>query len=1168
MRLTHLMLGRYGHLIDVDLVFPADPGLHVVLGANEAGKSTALVAIGDCLFGFPHRTPFAFLHAARDLRIGAVLRARDGRQGTFFRRKGRKDDLFDERDQPLAETDIAAFLGGATRERFDRVFGLNGLELRRGGDAILKGEGEVGEAIVQAHTGLHGFRALVDRLNNDAGRLFGDRKGHREFHLAVARFTDAKQRLGERGVQPGDYNQKKDERDRLDAARATNGGRRGELHAELSRLHRIRRASPARLALVRACAARADLGTIPKLPADAAARFRDATARRQQAQHDLRREQDREADLQTVLRDLPPDPPVLAEAEAIDVLAEHRQRIAGAERDRETQRVIANQRAAAVASVGRRLGLAEGADTLAARVPSALDRDKVSRALARHERLAGQWSKAQDDLAGVRVRLSNVQAAMAALPEPVPSRDLRAAIDAVRSEGRLHADRTEADTAHQTAQAECERALAALPLWNRDAASLAAVPVPLDALVQSHADELKARADALRRVEARVAAIDEALIELAAEAQADGAIGEPPTIAAIQAARTRRDRAWHLIRRHHLAGGPAPSTAELAEIGGRADLPDLFEALLKEADQLADRRADERERALAVEKRKADEIRQRTLRTAAEVERVKAVADHDAAATAWRALWQRAGIEPLDPAAMREWLQRRGAIVGLQVRALDARKKLSHVRDRYSAALATLATLLPEAATEANGDLPALLEAATRLCRDREQQEEALAKARQTVEAAVTDLRKAERAQSRIEADMAAWQGDWSVTAPVLGLPPDASAEQATPALNLWNEIDTAAHDRQAALDRIDEMSVAIDRFASDARAVASRIAPEFAGSAPYDVVAGLASALAAARLDARRRDEAAGELNGVQAGLRQLLRERDAAERTLACLRSTAGAADDEALQQVILRAGEHHALSQQINEREIELRKLDDGKSLRELATEAEGVDVDALPGRVADLEAELRTIAGEDLANQARVTELRHELATMEAGNDAAGAAQEMHTALSDIEDVAARYVPLRMAHTLLRAGIERFRRQQQDPLLNRAGHIFARLTEGRYDRLGVDEDEGKLVIKACRPDGTECLADRLSDGTLDQLYLALRLAAVESYARTAEPLPFVADDLLVNFDDRRAAAALRVLAEFGKVTQVILFTHHGHVAEMAEAGLASVHRLSAQQAALLG
>ena len=66
--------------------------------------------------------------------------------------------------------------------------------------------------------------------------------------------------------------------------------------------------------------------------------------------------------------------------------------------------------------------------------------------------------------------------------------------------------------------------------------------------------------------------------------------------------------------------------------------------------------------------------------------------------------------------------------------------------------------------------------------------------------------------------------------------------------------------------------------------------------------------------------------------------------------------------------------------------------------------------------------------------------------------------------------------------------------------------------------------------------------MSDGVRDQLYLAFRIASIERHARAAEPLPFIADDLLVHFDDERSAAALGLLAELGKATQVLLFTHH--------------------------
>ena len=87
--------------------------------------------------------------------------------------------------------------------------------------------------------------------------------------------------------------------------------------------------------------------------------------------------------------------------------------------------------------------------------------------------------------------------------------------------------------------------------------------------------------------------------------------------------------------------------------------------------------------------------------------------------------------------------------------------------------------------------------------------------------------------------------------------------------------------------------------------------------------------------------------------------------------------------------------------------------------------------------------------------------------------------------------------------------------------------------------------------------------LSEGTRDQLFLAFRLASLERYGELAEPLPFIADDILVHFDDARSKATLRLLAEFGKRNQVLLFTHHESVrnaaAELVEEAVASVVEL---------
>ena len=73
--------------------------------------------------------------------------------------------------------------------------------------------------------------------------------------------------------------------------------------------------------------------------------------------------------------------------------------------------------------------------------------------------------------------------------------------------------------------------------------------------------------------------------------------------------------------------------------------------------------------------------------------------------------------------------------------------------------------------------------------------------------------------------------------------------------------------------------------------------------------------------------------------------------------------------------------------------------------------------------------------------------------------------------------------------------------------------------------------------------------MSDGTLDQLYLSLRLATLEKYLETNEPMPFIVDDILIRFDDDRARATLEVLADLSEKTQVLFFTHHARLVELS-------------------
>jgi uncharacterized protein YhaN len=149
-----------------------------------------------------------------------------------------------------------------------------------------------------------------------------------------------------------------------------------------------------------------------------------------------------------------------------------------------------------------------------------------------------------------------------------------------------------------------------------------------------------------------------------------------------------------------------------------------------------------------------------------------------------------------------------------------------------------------------------------------------------------------------------------------------------------------------------------------------------------------------------------------------------------------------------------------------------------------------------------------------------------------------------------DVAEDYVSVRSAVLLLQWAVERYRREKQAPLLKRAGELFSVLTGASFVELQLEFDEhDKMHLAGVRGNGRTVPVSGLSTGTADQLYLALRIAAVEDFLDHGTALPFVADDLFINFDDDRAAAGFEVLSELAKKTQVLFFTHHQHLLNVA-------------------
>ena len=179
------------------------------------------------------------------------------------------------------------------------------------------------------------------------------------------------------------------------------------------------------------------------------------------------------------------------------------------------------------------------------------------------------------------------------------------------------------------------------------------------------------------------------------------------------------------------------------------------------------------------------------------------------------------------------------------------------------------------------------------------------------------------------------------------------------------------------------------------------------------------------------------------------------------------------------------------------------------------------------------------------------------------------------MGDERDISARLEELQTLHTrrqreydALTVAMEALSnandtlRQRFSPALNRAaGKLFSRMTGGEYSDLGL----ARTFEATATPEGTliprSALA--LSRGTVEQLYLAVRLAVCQLTLSGEEPAPLVLDDALVNFDDERMALALELLKELGAERQILLFSCHSREAAWAQTQGVPVCRLQSAQ-----
>jgi uncharacterized protein YhaN len=320
---------------------------------------------------------------------------------------------------------------------------------------------------------------------------------------------------------------------------------------------------------------------------------------------------------------------------------------------------------------------------------------------------------------------------------------------------------------------------------------------------------------------------------------------------------------------------------------------------------------------------------------------------------------------------------------------------------------------------------------------------------------------------------------------------------------------------------------------------------PEAAAGTP-DV--GTAATLLAKRLQValageRARAELAHALGERQKAVTAAQESRDLARAELDAFLTDCTADDAAALRTEVDRSGRAAELDAGIDAARATLTTLSGpGRALQELVADLEVVgDIADVKATVANIADQLAQLEHErDELNQ-EAGRLRASRAEMETDADPTELRQEREDLLSRLEAAAERWTVHALAHLVLKRSRSVYEEAHRPAVVEKAEHFFRQWTDGRYERIVAPLGEDIRGIQ--RRDGVEIGLSALSRGTSEQLYLALRFGLVQHFVETSgEPLPIVMDDILVNFDEERAALASSSIEELAKTCQIIYYTCH--------------------------
>jgi uncharacterized protein YhaN len=1151
MKFRTLTFRRFGAFADRTLDFGANgQNLHVIYGSNEAGKSTALKGITYFLFGFPKAGTHDFRFRLTEQRVASTFVDQSANEWSAIRRRGNKNTLREADDKsPFPEEMLQKTLGGLDEAQYAMLFGLDHAQLVAGGDTITKGEGGLGQALFAAGAGLAGLRRIDDRLEGRLNDLFKPNGSNQKIAETLRLLKAEKQALREQILAIDKWLAQKDQLAASVAKKKELEDERQRLRLEQDELKNYKAALPTLASIRNLEELLRPFADAPLLPEDFGVHFRSASEEMKIAQMNRDRLRQELDVLQVALDANPPEPNLLAEDEAILQIKEDLGAILKAERDRVELAQLEGRYRDSVQKWLTAIDKSADASVAILGLTSATVEQIRAFGQARGG-LAAAVENLRERLAALDATIADLERTLADSGPTIDRETLEQLDRAVLLEGPLERDYAAKQAELSDEQDLADRELAKLaPYWQGPIQTAARLRVPPPqrvaqfetGLAQIDSDMRECRkgrdqeAKTIRHGTSRLAMLEQG--------------GRLPDEAELRAARQDRDGGFEAL----VADTEAPDFAR--RHAAPNDLAQAVRNSMRACDELGDSMRRETARGSEAAQCRADLRKAHEELAAAEAALAELAARRTELLAHWASEWAAEKIDAGLPDAMRLWVDQLSAVKSRAERLeklAPAVNKLSESIEKHKmilrAALGISDADSPRTLDQLHAQLKRTLDA-DRAARDARMKDDAKRQAaRDEREGLVRSLAQAER-------QWAAWREEWGRSVAMLGLDPTSAPVDANRRLDELAAAQRDLHEADRLLGRLKSMERDRAQFALRLEALCDRLdgrerTPVETASLQI-TVDGLMRRMNEAKLRGRERAKCVCDCEAARANLADAESAFVTCQVRLQSLCDQAGFANADQMPALIDRSERRRFLEERRAQAQSDLRHHAGSKDVAEFVARAE-TNRTTLDARLAEIAIRMESIDAEIPGHAVSADAASKQLELWQAASSLAADRQQTIESLhARLRNQATEYTAVHLARQTLRLAVERFRQRREGTLLSGAERFFQILTRGAFAGLEIDEDgKGEPILKAVRREPNEHVEIAgLSDGTRDQLFLALRLAGIEQHVRAHGPMPVIADDLLVNFDDARAAATLECLAELSKLTQVMVFTHHAHVVELA-------------------